>query len=170
MNPKQLIWAIKVLKEAYYAKTFSGFPASAITAQAILETGWGKSIPTDTNSGKVSNNILGIKCTIVNGMIIKTGDDGYVKCLTHEWNAEDGYYPEYACFRAYLDYTSCILDYVNLIQTSKRYSKAMDYLNDPERYIIELWKAGYATDIKYTDKIIGLIRQVNKIPIWLLKL
>ncbi|EKM5753210.1 glucosaminidase domain-containing protein, partial [Cronobacter sakazakii] len=36
-------------------------PARITTAQAILEAGYGKSVPTDINSKKYSYNIFGIK-------------------------------------------------------------------------------------------------------------
>ena len=68
------------------------------------------------------------------------------------------------------------LDYVNVLKVSKddegkqRYREAFHYLQDAEQFVIELCYAGYCTDSKYIKNITPLIRQLNKIPIWILKL
>lgn len=171
MNVKQFWWCIKTLKMAYRVKKVTGFPASAMTAQAILESGWGEKVPIDLDTGKISNNLFGIKCTIRDGIIIEAGDNGWVKDLTREWDKkEQDYYLTMAYFRAYKNYASCFYGYVDFILKNPRYKEALKCLDDPKRYAYELWKAGWATDPGYVEKIWKIIDQVNRIPVVLLKL
>lgn len=44
-------------------------------------------------------------------------------------------------------------DYANLLTTSPRYSSALQYSNDPYRFLQEVKNAGYATDPNYVDKV-----------------
>lgn len=158
---------------AYQVKKTTGFPASAMTAQAILESYYGEKVPVDIDTNKVSNNLFGIKCTIRDGIIIRAGDNGWVKDLTREWNKKEQVYElGMAYFRAYKNYEGCFYDYVDLIKNAKRYQKALETLDDPKMYIKEIWKAGYATDTyeNYVLEIWKIIDQVNKIPVILLKL
>ena len=53
----------------------SGVPAGITTAQAILETGYGRTVPTDIETGKYSYNLFGIKAH---------GHPDYVSVWTHE--------------------------------------------------------------------------------------
>jgi peptidoglycan hydrolase FlgJ len=173
MNVFQYWWCVKTLKIAYQVKKETGFPASAMTAQAILESYYGEKVPVDLDTGKVSNNLFGIKCTIRDGVIIRAGDNGWVKDLTREWDSkEKDYYLTMAYFRAYKSYESCFRDYVGFIRTNKRYKDALNCLDDPKRYIKEIWKAGYATDTyeNYVLQVWKIIDQVNRIPVILLKL
>lgn len=176
MTPGQYLWCVKTLRQAYRVKKISGFPASAIAAMAVIETGYGKYILTDIKTGKISNNLFGIKSLVKNGKIIIEGDNGSVFCYTHEWSKSKGRYLTTAYFRAYKNYESCFLDYINVIKNSKddngeqRYREAFNFLGDPKQFIAELWKAGYATDDKYLQNIFPIVDALNKIPIYILKL
>lgn len=160
MNASQLLWSIKVLSEAYRVKAHTGFPASAITAQAILETGYGRYVPRDINTGKYSYNLFGIK---------GNGDNGHVECYTKEYY-NNQWITILAWFRAYNSYEESFNDYISLIKNAPRYAKALEYLNNPKRYIQEIWRAGYATDPDYVTKVCAIIDQLNKIPVVLLNL
>ena len=76
MNHRQRLFAVEVLAEAYRAKAITGLPASILASQCILETGWGKRVPTDINTGKFSFNLFGIK---------GKGSQGSVLIWTHEF-------------------------------------------------------------------------------------
>ena len=177
MNAKQYLWCIRTLRQAYKAKKLSNFPATAVTAMAILESFYGKSIPTDIETGKVSKNLFGIKSLVKNGQILYEGDNGSVLCYTHEWSADKGYYLTKSYFRAYKNYESCFLDFVRIVVNSKkngnqRYFEALkpEALTDSKLFIRRLWENGYATDKFYLEKIYPIVDQLKKIPIWLLKL
>lgn len=150
MNHRQRLFATETLAEAYRAKAVTGLPASILASQCILETGWGKRIPTDINTGKFSFNLFGIK---------GKGSNGSVLIYTHEYFFSDLGKKKVrikTLFRAYHDYSESFVDYGNLILGAKRYEKAVLNKDNPRKYIYELWKAGYATDPKYPEKILRI--------------
>lgn len=171
MNKSQKKFADRILKEAYEAKANSGLPASILAAQAILETGWGKSIPKDMYTKQYSYNLFGIKCTRnSSGKIVVMGTNGCVLCRTEEY-INNKMIETLAHFRAYNNYVECFEDYAKVIKNStiiikifgikrkiKRYRNALTKkaLKDPRKYIYEIWKAGYATDPNYVGKIISI--------------
>ena len=151
MNELQKSFAKMMLAEAYKAKKITGLPASIVAAQCILETGWGRSIPVDLYTKKFSYNLFGIK---------GAGPNGSVNIKTHEFiNGEKVLIM--AKFRAYNDYWECFVDYGNLILGAKRYKQAVINKGDPVKYIYEIWKAGYATDPKYPEKVLKIARRCN---------
>lgn len=165
MNIKQYLWSIKILRQAYKSKKITNLPASVVAAQAIIESSYGKSEPYDSETGKRSYNLFGVKAYPDVGII---GNNGYVECWTHE-QVGAILEPKFLYFKAYKSHKDSFTDHANTLKKI-RYKKAFDYPNDPEKFIEEVWKGGYATDEKYLIKIIPIIRQLNKIPIWLLKL
>jgi len=154
MNEAQNAFAKKILNEAYKAKKVTGLPASILAAQCILETGWGRSIPTDIHSEKFSYNLFGIK---------GEGTNGSVSVYTYEY-VNGKKIKIIAKFRAYNDYAESFIDYGNLILGAKRYKEAVINKGDAEKYIYEIWKAGYATDPKYPEKILKIADQCGFIP------
>jgi len=175
LNASQYLWCIKILRESYKSKKITNLPASAVAAQAVLESGYGKSEPIDIITGKRSYNLFGVKCLIKNGIIIAGGNNGCVQCYTHE-EIKGKKELKLAHFKAYKSYKDSFDDHARVLAISKddngeqRYRKAFDYLDDAEQFITEVWKAGYASDSQYLKNIIPIIRRLNRIPIWVLKL
>ena len=167
MNLKQTLFAEKMIAHAYKAKRMAGdlwLPASIMAAQSILESGWGKRIPTGEDK-KISYNCLGIKAIPPHYV----GTNGYVTTGTHEEiNGVMVFYPE-AMFRAYNNYAECFTDYINVIRNSmvkdnkgnkiRRYQKAIDNREDPKLYIKYLQKCGYATNSSYAELVIKIAEQ-----------
>lgn len=149
MNDKQKQFAKKILAQAYIAKKKTGLPASIVASMAILETGWGKHVPVCRKTGKYSFNLFGIK---------GKGTNGSVEIITHEYIAGEKV-KVIGEFRAYNDYSESFVDYGNLILGAKRYKDAVINKDDPEKYIRAVYKAGYATDPLYPDKILRIARQ-----------
>jgi len=176
MNAKQYLWCVGLLRQAYQSKKLTKLPAIAVAAQALLECGHcGKGEPYDYKTGKRSYNLFGVKAIVKDGVLIAGGNNGYVQSYTHEEiNGEKVLI--LANFRAYRSYKDSFDDHARILAISKddngeqRYRKAFDYLDNPEQFIIEVWKAGYASDSGYIDNIIPIIKTFNKIPVWLLKL
>ncbi len=138
-----------LFEQAYIAKRTTGLPASIVIAQAILETGWGKHVPIDIETGLYSYNLFGIK---------GIGPAGHVACYTHEYI--NGVRVRIVSnFRAYNNYTESFVDYGNFVLKNPRYKKAVEARDDPRKYIYELWKAGYATDPDYVSKVIQIAEQ-----------
>jgi len=175
LNASQYLWCVKILRQAYISKLTTKLPASAVAAQAVLESGYGKSEPIDIITGKKSYNLFGVKCLVKNGVIIVGGNNGCVECYTHE---EINGIKELKLlhFRAYKSHKDSFDDHARILAISKddngeqRYRKAFDYLDDAEQFITEVWKAGYASDSQYLKNIIPIIRRLNRIPVWVLKL
>lgn len=177
MTPRQYLWCIKILRQAYKSKEITKLPASAVGAQAVLESGYGRSEPVDLFTGKRSHNLFGVKCLIKDGIIIAGGNNGCVQCYTHEENPVTKKKElVLAHFRAYHSYKDSFTDHARILSVSKddegkqRYREAFNYLEDSEQFITEVYQAGYASDSKYLENIIPIVRRLNRIPIWLLRL
>jgi len=161
-----------ILREAYKSKLITGLPASAVAAQAVLETWYGKYEPYDKKTGKRSYNLFGVKAYPDKGLV---GPNGYVTCYTHE-EIEGEMELKLLHFRAYHSYKESFIDHAKILSVSKddngeqRYREAFNYLDNPEEFIYEVWKAGYCSDSNYVKNIIPIIRTLNKIPVWVLKL
>jgi hypothetical protein len=116
----------------------SGVPASIILAQGIHETQAGTS-----DLVIASNNHFGIKC--------KTGWTGQV--VYHDDDARG------ECFRSYAAAADSYRDHSDYLSQTPRYSFLFKL--DPEDYTswaYGLKKAGYATNLKYSQILIKLIQ------------
>src|SRR5436305_1733918 len=126
-------------------------PASVTIAQAILESGWGK-------SGLTSNdrNFFGIKC--FNGVTgpIANGCHTYATA-----ECEPVCLPTTASFRTYASATDSFRDHGRFLTTNSRYRPAFAYTTDANRFIYEVWKAGYATSPTYATTVIALMTRYN---------
>lgn len=122
-----------------------------MTAQAILETGWGKYIPRDYKTGETSNNLFGIKAQ-------PRYSGRYITCLTTEY-VNGKWKKIHANFRKYGSYKESILDYAHFLMNNSRYSHLFDnnvYWNW-QKYLNVLKDTGYATDPFYTQKLHDII-------------
>ena len=124
---------------------------SLVAAQAILESNWGK-------SGLASKdfNLFGVKAA--------GGWKGAIcKYPTREF-MNGKYITVQASFRKYPTIAASIVDHALFLVVNKRYKKVLGEKN----YIVacnEIKKAGYATDPKYTSKLIQII-EANKLHLW----
>ncbi|RKY23212.1 MAG: hypothetical protein DRP79_09575 [Planctomycetota bacterium] len=129
----------------------SGIPASITIAQAILETGW---LRADTPARRKmiceGRNLFGIK---------GTGTAGYVEIPTHEY-INGRMVSVTAKFRAYHTFGESFEDHSRLLTTSRYYTGALNYRDDPRRYIGEVAKK-YATDPNYADKVWSIVTRYN---------
>lgn len=115
-------------------------PASITLAQGILESSSGQ--------GRLAieaNNHFGIKC--------------------HDWTGDKIYHDDDArqeCFRKYRHDKESFEDHSAFLTGRSRYAKLFKLeIDDYEGWAKELRAAGYATDRKYPDKLIGLIERFN---------
>ena len=116
----------------------SGIPASITLAQGMLESSNGNS-----RLAIVANNHFGIKC--------------------HGWEGEEIYHDDdkkNECFRSYKNPTESYLDHTDFLLTRSRYEFLFDYKStDYKSWANGLRKAGYATEPKYAQLLIGLIER-----------
>ena len=125
-------------------------PVSVTVAQAILESGWGgSSLTADGNS------FFGMKCFGSPGTIA-TGCRPY---STHE--CDSSCYPTTASFRVYATATASFVDHANQLGTLPRYRPAFAFVNDPDRFAVEIYRAGYATSPTYAQDLIALMHQFD---------
>ncbi|HSP11100.1 MAG TPA: glucosaminidase domain-containing protein [Salegentibacter sp.] len=131
-----------------YIKDFSGIaqeemrlydiPASITLAQGILESGAGQG-----DLSRRANNHFGIKC--------------------HEWDGPKVYHDDDArgeCFRKYKDARYSYRDHSLFLTERVRYAELFELsIDDYKAWAKGLRKAGYATDRKYPEKLIGIIER-----------
>ncbi|GIF15961.1 sporangiospore maturation cell wall hydrolase GsmA [Actinoplanes teichomyceticus] len=130
-----------------------GVPPSVTIAQAILESGWGRS-----SLSAVDRNYFGIKCqngsygTIANGCHVyrTTECDKAGKCFATS-----------DAFRTYASMAHSFRDHGRFLKVNKRYAPAFAYTRDANKFIWNVWKAGYATDPKYYTKVTGIMATHN---------
>jgi LysM repeat protein len=119
----------------------SGIPASIILAQGIHETSAGTS-----DLVIASNNHFGIKCKASwTGQVVYHDDDARGECFRSYATAEDSY-------RDHSDYLSQTPRYAFLFKLNPE---------DYESWAYGLKKAGYATNLKYSQILIRLIHDYN---------
>ena len=131
-----------------YAPLYGISVHSPIIAQAIIESGWGK-------SGLASkyHNYFGLKCgsSWKGGSVnMATKEEYKVGTIT---NIRDN-------FRVFDDFDDGIRGYFEFINTS-RY-KNLKGVKSPEEYVRRLKADGYATSSKYVDNVMRVIRD-NKL-------
>ena len=116
-----------------------GVPASITLAQGILESGAGKG-----KLAQAANNHFGIKCH-------------------KEWAGESVKHDDDAaqeCFRKYEDPSESYRDHSLFLTSRPRYANLFKLdKGDYAAWAKGLKAAGYATDVKYPDKLIGLIER-----------
>lgn len=118
--------------------------ARAILAQAALETGWGRHVPSDP-SGRSSFNLFGIKADS------RWSGDAVAKPTIEFDNGVAR--QERARFRAYDSIADSVRDYVDFLRGNPRYSGVAATDGTPKAFGQSLADAGYATDPDYAKKI-----------------
>ena len=135
-------------KVSKYAPLYGICVHSPIIAQAIIESGWGK-------SGLASkyHNYFGLKCGSSwkgKSVNMTTKEEYKVGTMT---NIRDN-------FRVFDDFDDGIRGYFEFINT-RRYAN-LKGVKSPEDYVRRLKADGYATSSKYVDNIMRVIRD-NKL-------
>ena len=131
-----------------YAPLYGISVHSPIIAQAIIESGWGKS-----GLSSKYHNYFGLKCGSSwkgKSVNMTTKEEYKVGTMT---NIRDN-------FRVFEDFDDGIRGYFEFINTS-RYANLKGVKN-PEEYVKRLKADGYATSSKYVDNIMRVIRD-NKL-------
>lgn len=138
-------------KSAQPSKEQYGVPPSVTVAQAILESGWGKS-----ELARESKNYFGMKC--------KDGNYGpfavdCVKVTTQECDKKGKCFDTKAWFRVYDSRADSFSDHGSWLASNARYAPAFDHTDDADKFIAAVHKAGYATDPDYSDKLVSIMKK-----------
>lgn len=126
----------------------TGLSADLMLAQAIQETGWGKSMQLGEASGTF--NLFGIKAD-------KSWKGPTKEITTHEFiNGEKITISDK--FRVYSSYDEALLDRAKFLQENPRYKEIFQEgtKGDFHKEAQELQKAGYATDPRYAENLAGI--------------
>lgn len=124
-----------------------GVSVRALLAQAALETGWGKHLPSH-GDGSSSFNLFGIKAGKSWG-----GDKVNVPTLEYQ----DGVaVRKRDQFRAYQSPSDSFADFARLVADSPRYAQALGQGENVAGFAHALAQGGYATDPSYAAKITAI--------------
>jgi flagellar protein FlgJ len=142
----------------------TSIPAISIMAQAALESGWGEKA--------IGNNIFGIK--------FKKGDWSSQTVLTTEYSKDSHAFDsknviskifikeknvyQFKVWQYFADYETpkeAFMAHTKLLLTD-RYKPALRWCNNPKRYLISVWRLGYATDINYGRKMCQMVDSIKK--------
>ncbi|KTB63937.1 flagellar assembly peptidoglycan hydrolase FlgJ [Pseudomonas allii] len=129
-----------------------GVDPKYLVAQAALETGWGKSVMR-AEDGSSSHNLFGIKAG-------QSWQGGQARAITSEFR-DGAMVKETAQFRSYNSYQDSFHDLVTLLQSNDRYKEVIKSADNPEQFVRELQKAGYATDPAYASKISQIAKTMD---------
>ena len=124
-----------------------GVPASISLAQGILESGWFKHTLGD------AHNPFGIKYNP------KLTDAGFVEVATKE-DTKSGIVTIKAKFCKFRDFNHAFEAHAKLIANNPVYKKAMANKDNPDEFARCLTGV-YATDRKYHEKLIKIMKQEN---------
>ena len=128
-----------------------GMSAALQTAQAILESGWGQSVPVDKYTGLLSNNLFGIK-----------GKGTIGSVTSNTWEVYNGVtYRIDADFRAYNNLDESWKSHKDLLLNAERYRPFTEVMYDYTKGAWAIKRAGYATDPNYPIKLIDIIYKYN---------
>jgi flagellar protein FlgJ len=137
---------------AQRAASALGVDPNALVAQAALETGWGRAVPTQ-GSGSSSYNLFGIKAG-------SSWEGATANVPTLEF--EDGVaVRKVERFRAYASPADSFSDYARLIGSNPRYENARGAGGDVATFASALQEGGYATDPNYAQKIVAVADEVR---------
>ncbi len=149
----------KLVPGAQALQRQTGIPASVTIAMAALETGWGRSSMTSSrtvNGATVHiNTLFNIKCT----SYVSPYQTGCVPISTAEYTASGSSYKVVAQFRTYASWNDSMRDFGRLLTTASRYKAAFQYKAYPDQFVTEVRKGGYATDPRYAQLVIDIMRQ-----------
>ena len=139
---RQLAYAAKYAPIARSEMKANNIPASITLAQGLLESNIGKSSLATKN-----NNHFGIKCFSK-------------KCRKgHCSNFSDDSHKDF--FRIYSDTKASFQDHSRLLKKDRYAGLFKLKITDYKNWAKGLSKAGYATDPKYADKLIRLIKDLE---------
>ncbi|HAD42596.1 MAG TPA: flagellar assembly peptidoglycan hydrolase FlgJ [Plesiomonas shigelloides] len=151
-DPQKQNFINKLFPYAIRAARALGTSPSVLLAQAALETGWGRGIL--RRGDQSSYNLFNIKAS--------PGWQGEQVTVAAPEVIDGQTVNQESPFRVYQSFAESFEDYVNFLRSNRRYAKALQHADNPERYFNHLQQAGYATDPQYARKLQGVWQQVQQ--------
>ena len=142
----------RMLPHALQASQETGVPPHLMLGQAALESGWGKR-EILMSDGSNSYNLFGIKANAGwNGKVAEVMTTEYKNGVASK---------QLEKFRAYSSYTEAFKDYAAMMSNNPRYASVMQQGGNTVGMAQALQKSGYATDPKYAEKLVSVMKRVN---------
>jgi flagellar protein FlgJ len=166
MLPKDFV--TKFLPFAIEAQAATGIHATAILAQAALESGWGDRAVgnmffgiKDTEKGKTGKGQL-----LVTTEYLRSPNQKHLfpEVLSVTWNKrrQRWKYVVKDWFRKYDSPAESFKDHAQFFLQNQRYAQALAYAHDPVQFLQEVAKAGYATAPDYAQILAQLVRMIQR--------
>jgi len=149
MNAEQNAFLTMAVPAAQASQAATGVPASVTIAQAILESGWGRS-----SLARTAFNYFGIKAAHF------AAPNHYIELPTHEV-VHGVTVTEEARFARFADVTEGFKAHGLLLAQSARYAPAMDVRHDAAQFAAALQKCGYSTNPNYGALLSKLIHDYD---------
>lgn len=157
MTPEQTSFISSVAQAAIESEKATGIPAAITIAQAILESGWGK-----TKLASLHNNFFGIKANKA-----QLADHKYIEFSTEEEinHTLETLKQDFAVYDSFLD---CFTAHANLL-LSPHYAAAMAVISDLDEFAYMLGPkslahpaaCGYSTLSGYHDRLLQMVNLYN---------
>jgi flagellar protein FlgJ len=129
-----------------------GCDPAVLVAIAALESGWGRHVPRNPNTGESSRNNWWIKAE-------KERHGPTVTVPTFEYT--NGQHTKILSqFMAYSDNASAWEDFGEFFLKNPRYDAAVESAVDPERFVSALSAAGYSTEPNYARRVLQVYDQI----------
>ncbi|KKF38875.1 flagellar biosynthesis protein FlgJ [Hafnia alvei] len=144
LSAKKSEWINRSLPAAIMVKRNWGVPIAVTIAQGAIESAWGVK-----SNGNVYFGVKG-----------KSPKGKSINFMTHE-NYGGLSIKIKDSFRSYDSLEQSADDFGRFLTVNKRFSAAFSYPNEPEKFLHEVAKAGYATDPLYENKVLDVMRSTG---------
>lgn len=151
INERQSAFLQPLMAHADISARRLGTSPRAVLAVAALETGWGQHSITDAH-GRPSHNLFGIKAQASDGESAQATTTEFIN--GNPETIQDR-------FKVYDSPAASVEGFADFILDNPRYATALQHASDPERFLVELQRAGYATDPLYAEKAISVMRRID---------
>ncbi|OPC51520.1 peptidoglycan hydrolase [Elizabethkingia anophelis] len=165
MTPKQ--FTDTYLPFARQTEKKTGISALAILAQAAVESGWGKVAPGNMFFGiKDTDGINGNEQLLTTTEYTRTAKNPMPVAISSTPVIRNGVKmfkhigKDY--FSKYNSPEESFTDHANFFFRNKRYATALTVKSDPNKFIDEIAKAGYATAPNYASVLKDVVKSIAK--------
>ena len=166
MKPADFVKSFLPFARETEAKT--GISAIAILAQAALESGWGKSAPGNMFFGvKDTDGVNGNEQLLTTTEFSRRSNLKFPVIISVTPVIHNGQkYFRYIVkdyFRKYSTPEECFTDHTKFFFQNARYASALKVKEDPQKFVEEIAKAGYATDPNYSVVLKSMVKMIQKL-------
>lgn len=151
------------LPEAKKVEAKTGFHYLIPLTQGALESGWGAKVKGNNFFGiKDTDGINGNEQLITTTEYLSTDKAKFPTIISITKVGNKFKYIVKDWFRKYPSAEKAFEDHINFFLKNKRYSEAIKYKSNPERFFEEIAKAGYATAPDYANQLKAVMKSVIK--------